>query len=86
MSETGKTLKDIILEESYKVFLERNKNSSFSPNREFIQLYTDALLNQFGYYADLFEALGCPSDMDETETKPSDYIESKLNTVVPYKE
>lgn len=76
--KTKKALKDIILEETYKTFIERNKNSSFSPNREFMELYTSTLVEQCGYYADIFAAVGCPVDMDETETTPSDYIKRAI--------
>lgn len=32
------------------------------------------IVRECGYHADVFESLGCPLDMDPTETKPSDYI------------
>lgn len=36
--------------------------------------FVEKIVRQCGYYADVFESLGCPVDMDPTETKPSDYI------------
>ena len=36
--------------------------------------FAELIVKQCGYYADIFESLGCPVDMDPTETKPSDYI------------
>ncbi len=37
-------------------------------------LFAELIVRQCGYHADVFESLGCPVDMDPTETKPSDYI------------
>jgi hypothetical protein len=36
--------------------------------------FAELIVRQCGYHADIFESLGCPVDMDPTETKPSDYI------------
>jgi hypothetical protein len=36
--------------------------------------FAELIVRQCGYYADVFESLGCPVDMDPTDTKPSDYI------------
>jgi hypothetical protein len=36
--------------------------------------FAELIVKQCGYYADVFESLGCPVDMDPTDTKPSDYI------------
>ena len=36
--------------------------------------FAQLIVRECGYYADVFESLGCPVDMDPTETKPSDYI------------
>ena len=36
--------------------------------------FAELIVRECGYYADVFDALGCPVDMDPTETKPSDYI------------
>lgn len=36
--------------------------------------FAELIVKQCGYYADIFESIGCPVDMDPTETKPSDYI------------
>lgn len=36
------------------------------------------IVRECGYYADVFEAVGCPVDMYPTETKPSDYIKKQL--------
>lgn len=38
----------------------------------------ELIVKQCGYHADIFEGLGCPVDMDPTETKPSDYIKRSL--------
>ena len=38
------------------------------------QVFAELIVRQCGYYADIFEAAGCPVDMDPTDTKPSDYI------------
>lgn len=39
-----------------------------------LEKFAELIVRQCGYYADVFESLGCPVDMDPTETKPSDYI------------
>jgi hypothetical protein len=39
-----------------------------------IARFAELIVRQCGYYADVFESLGCPADMDPTDTKPSDYI------------
>jgi hypothetical protein len=36
--------------------------------------FAELIVRQCGYHADIFESLGCPADMDPTDTKPSDYI------------
>lgn len=36
--------------------------------------FAELIVRECGYHADVFESLGCPVDMDPTETKPSDYI------------
>ena len=41
---------------------------------QFNQKFAELIVRECGYYADVFESLGCPVDMDPTETKPSDYI------------
>lgn len=40
--------------------------------------FAELIVKQCGYYADIFEAAGCPVDMDLTETKPSDYIKRQM--------
>lgn len=40
--------------------------------------FAELIVRQCGYYADIFESLGCPGDMDPTETKPSDYIKKQF--------
>ncbi len=40
--------------------------------------FAELIVRQCGYYADVFESLGCPVDMDPTETKPSDYIKREM--------
>jgi hypothetical protein len=42
--------------------------------QEEFKKFAELIVKQCGYYADIFESLGCPLDMDPTETKPSDYI------------
>ncbi|NBV09801.1 MAG: hypothetical protein EBS09_11975, partial [Flavobacteriia bacterium] len=39
-----------------------------------LQKFAELIIKNCGYYADIFAAIGCPADMDPTETKPSDYI------------
>jgi hypothetical protein len=39
-----------------------------------IEKFAELIVRQCGYHADIFESLGCPVDMDPTDTKPSDYI------------
>lgn len=38
------------------------------------QKFAKLIIKECGYYADVFDSLGCPIDMNSTETKPSDYI------------
>jgi hypothetical protein len=40
--------------------------------------FAELIIRQCGYYADIFDSLGCPSDMDPTEAKPSDFIKKQL--------
>jgi hypothetical protein len=40
--------------------------------------FAELIIRQCGYYADVFEGLGCPQDVDSTETKPSDYIKRQF--------
>ena len=47
-----------------------------------MEKFAELIVRECGYYADVFESLGCPVDMDPTETKPSDYI--KKNFGVTY--
>jgi hypothetical protein len=47
---------------------------NFEPLNEFLQKFAELIVRQGGYHADIFESLGCPIDMDPTDTKPSDYI------------
>ena len=42
------------------------------------QLFAELIVRQCGYYADVFDAMECPVDMDPTETKPSDYIKREM--------
>jgi hypothetical protein len=42
------------------------------------QRFAELIIRQCGYYADIFESLGCPADMDPTEAKPSDFIKKQL--------
>jgi hypothetical protein len=41
---------------------------------EVLEKFAELIVRQCGYHADIFESLGCPVDMDPTDTKPSDYI------------
>jgi len=43
-----------------------------------MEKFAAMIVAECGYYADVFEAVGCPVDMDPTETKPSDYIKKQL--------
>lgn len=47
-------------------------------DRAAILKFAELIVRQCGYYADVFESLGCPVDMDPTETKPSDYIKREM--------
>lgn len=47
-------------------------------SKEFADRFAELIINRCGYHADIFAAAGCPVDMDETETKPSDYIKKQL--------
>jgi hypothetical protein len=40
--------------------------------------FAELIVRECGYHADIFESLGCPVDMDSTETKPSDYIKKQF--------
>ena len=40
--------------------------------------FAESIVRQCAYHADVFSALGCPDDMDPTETKPSDYIKREM--------
>ncbi len=40
--------------------------------------FAELIVRNCGYHADVFSALGCPVDMDPTETKPSDYIKREM--------
>lgn len=45
------------------------------PSQEQVfQKFAELIIKMCGYHADVFSALGCPVDMDPTDTKPSDYI------------
>ena len=43
-----------------------------------IEKFAELIVRNCGYHADVFSALGCPVDMDPTETKPSDYIKREM--------
>ena len=47
-------------------------------NSEAIEKFAELLIRRCGYYSDIFEAVGCPVDMDPTDTKPSDYIKTRM--------
>jgi len=53
-------------------------NDKFSTYGRFAEKFAELIVKQCGYYADVFEGLGCPQDMDPTETKPSDYIKRQF--------
>ena len=40
--------------------------------------FAELIIRQSAYYADVFSSMGCPDDMDPTETKPSDYIKRQM--------
>ena len=46
----------------------------YDAQQKSIEKFAQLIVKQCGYYADIFESIGCPVDMDPTETKPSDYI------------
>ena len=50
------------------------QNNSWETQVNFMDKFAELIVRECGYYADIFEAAGCPVDMDPTETKPSDYI------------
>ena len=53
----------------------QSKGGIYSGNlSEWTEKFAELIIRQCGYYADIFEAAGCPVDMDPAETKPSDYI------------
>lgn len=45
---------------------------------EYFQKFAELIVRNCGYHADVFSAVGCPVDMDPTETKPSDYIKREM--------
>lgn len=47
-------------------------------NKNFVNDFAQRIVKVCGYHADIFEGLGCPNDMDPTETKPSDYIKKMM--------
>ena len=52
-----------------------NQNFYESDYQDYLmEKFAELIIRQCGYYADIFEAAGCPVDMDPAETKPSDYI------------
>lgn len=48
------------------------------PVSDEVQKFAELIVRQCGYYADVFEGLGCPDDMDPTDTKPSDFMKQKF--------
>lgn len=56
----------------------RDSEGNISATPEMITEFAELIVKQCGYYADIFEGLGCPQDMDPTETKPSDYIKRQF--------
>lgn len=50
------------------------RNDALTKYQEFAEL----IVRNCGYHADVFSGLGCPVDMDPTETKPSDYIKREM--------
>lgn len=53
-------------------------SSEYGNAEESFIKFAELIIKQCGYYADLFETVGCPVDMDPTETKPSDFIKKQL--------
>ena len=45
---------------------------------DYVDKFAELIVRNCGYHADVFSALGCPVDMDPTETKPSDYIKREM--------
>jgi len=41
---------------------------------EHLEKFAELVIRECGYLANVFNALGCPDDMDPNDTKPSDYI------------
>jgi hypothetical protein len=48
------------------------------PFDQWCEKFAAIIVAECGYYADVFEAVGCPVDMDPTETKPSNYIKREM--------
>lgn len=42
--------------------------------------FANLIIKHCGYYADVFDSVGCPVDMDPTETRPSDYIMRRMGS------
>ncbi len=59
-----------------------NPNNGWKNGKDFAEnvneKFAELIVRECGYCADIFEAAGCPVDMDPTETKPSDYIKRQM--------
>lgn len=58
--------------------LSYDAEGDFRLSEKEVEKFAELIVRQCGYYADVFESLGCPIDMDPTETKPSDYIKREM--------
>ena len=64
-----------LLEEAHR----QTKGGIYSGHpAEWSEKFAELIVRQCGYYADVFDAMECPVDMDPTETKPSDYIKREM--------
>ena len=59
--------------EEHKCHLSSDYFRALEQNR-----FAELIIAQCGYYADVFESVGCPADMDLSVTKPSDYIKKQF--------
>jgi hypothetical protein len=76
MNEKGNKMDDRIRELALQYG--GKTGNSVLMNAELFEEFAELIVQRCGYYADVFESLGCPMDMDPTETKPSDYIKKML--------
>ena len=53
-------------------------NGTYCWPPDYIEKLIEIVIKECAYHADVFSALGCPTDMDPSETKPSDYIKRQF--------